>query len=132
MDGPTLAVVRHHVGPDAWPFYEALQPDAAMREEALDVALQVEGSTKAAAAYVLELVAAKAKEDDALTTGPQVKRLKDGSEEQEFFAAASGAATNASTWAARAARLREQVQQEAVAQAATANPPPLLEPWGFG
>lgn len=132
MDGPTLAVVRHHVGPDAWPFYEALQPDAATREEALSVALQVEGSPEAAAAYVLELVAAKAREDDALTAGPQVKRLKDGSEEQEFFAAASGAATNASTWAARAARLREQARQDAETQAAAANPTPLLEPWGFG
>lgn len=118
MDAPTLALVRHYVREDAWSAYRDLLPVEDDLNTALDAALAVEGAATGVAAYILETVSVQAQRDAAAT--PQVKRLKDGGEETEFFEARPLGSTNAEAWAARAVTLRTS----------TAAFVPIVDGWG--
>ena len=128
MEAGILGIVRHHVMQDAWPVFASLYATVEDLNLALDTALAVEGAPVLVAAYVLETVSGVAAADAAVSSTGQVKRQKDGAEELEFFQGQSVAAANATLWASRAARLRDQ---EDVARRVSANPAPELVAWGL-
>lgn len=109
------------VGPDAWLFHQSLasgQVDVAR-------AYRVHQDIRQVAAAVL-LAAAIASERTAAGAGNGIKRMKDGSEEIEFFAAPSADATRASRWFA----LAEALQQQAATRQASNAFIPTMDAWG--
>lgn len=125
MDTTALKTIRVLVREDAWPHVEEIYPEATDLSQALDDILLVEGTLQNAAAYLLEQVCTRSRRQAAEQAQGEVKKMKDASGEMEFFPSTSSAATDAETFCARAARLREG----AVGQATSANPAPVLEPW---
>lgn len=118
--------LRLLVGPAAWRAHNALP-----EEERVDIELayRVYGSLTLVAADILEVVCHAAKRG-ATSGGQQVKRLKDGTDELEFFQAASAEAVDASTWCDKADRFRLEAKATQ-SVTAHANPEPLLDPWGL-
>ncbi|MFC3859402.1 hypothetical protein ACFOPQ_01255 [Deinococcus antarcticus] len=127
MDDQTLQLVKHFVRPDAWPTWESFFSDAEKQSEAENLALDVEGTPQNLAAYILETLADSATRTDA-SGAAQVKRLKDGAEELEYFQGRSVSAADAAIFTARAAKLRQGGPAQ---NPGTANPAPVLDPWGI-
>lgn len=114
------------VGAAAWTAHQALPPEQQVK---VDVAWRVYGDVRLVAADVLETVCQEARRTAA--GGPQtVKRMKDGTEEMEFFAGTSASAEDASAWCQRAADLRKAAESSVSAGNGAGAFLPLIEPWG--
>lgn len=122
MDDQTLKLVKHFVRPDAWPKWEALFLTEQDRLDAEETALTIERTPEGLAAYILETLADSATRTDA-TGAAQVKRLKDGAEELEYFQGKTVSAADAAIFTGRAAALRQGSDSGM-------SFPPVLDEWG--
>lgn len=106
--------VKFLVQPDGWAAFEAYQLDAAQRMALVEAALTEYRDPRAAAAYVLETVAADLAAKAAGSDGA-IKRIKiEGEIEIERAATGpSAGSVQAATLAARAAALRREVRRAA-------------------
>lgn len=105
---------------DAWTAWESLLPDGE-RTANLDQALAVHGDLRLVAAYVLDRVAAQARERaaQAVEDGAAVSAVKVGRIEAKLNGEAAGEAdrNRAAAWSERARALRVGVRNEVQARA---------------
>lgn len=107
------------VGPDAWAYHSELSTGKVNLERAF----RVRGDLRLVAVDILTAAVAQLQDDPAASPGPQVKRLKDGGEETEFFQVADSADRRAARWTARAAQL-------GVSSASALAFVPIIDGWG--
>ena len=122
-----LDELQELVGPAAWIYHQTTMPEALRLD--LDRSYRVRGTVPRVAAVLLLAAAAYARRQAAAGSVGQVKRLKDGAEETEFFASTSDLLVDADTWETLAKTLEAPVSS---AQRVTANPAPVLEGWEIG
>lgn len=108
MESAALRRVQFLVTPAPWAYYE----DREDLEVDLDEALHQLGDLRLVAAYVLDLAAGAARKDAAQASAGQVKRMKDGDGEMEYFPATHASEVDAVGWAALAEGLRSEVRAE--------------------
>lgn len=112
MDAADLKRVQFLVRPAAWAYHQGL-PEGQRAD--LDLALAEFGDVRLVAGYVLDVACEAARKAAAQASVGQLKRLKDGSSELEYFQGSSDLAADAEGWCALAQALRDEVAREAQA-----------------
>ncbi|AFZ67076.1 hypothetical protein [Deinococcus peraridilitoris] len=113
LSAEQLDAIEVHVGGVGWSAYTALPAEQRLN---LEKALRVHGREDLVAAAVLDDLAANAQRVKALEVGP-IKI--------DFQASAP-------FWLSRAAQLRDRASRAEVVSPGSANPAPVIEPWGVG
>jgi hypothetical protein len=121
LDKATVEVL---VGPAAWAYHQALPSD---QQVDLRKVFRVHRSQALVAAEVLTAACTAARVAAAVDSAGQLRKLKDGDTEVEYFAATNGASIQADSWCAQASVLRDGVR---TATQSLADFLPTVGAWG--